>query len=146
VFYLRNKTSAAVLQSLQQFRAELRRHDPTYELREVRTDGAKEYDSHEARAWYDAKGVAHTSGAPYTPNQTLCEHVWRFLARVVRADTSHSGLDETFWPYPMHEAVALWNLMRSRGARRLAARGPHVGAAERRPPPSDRLPRVRAQE
>ena len=86
MFYLRNKTSAAVLQSLQQFRAELRRHDPTYELREVRTDGAKEYDSHEARAWYDAKGVAHTSGAPYTPNQTLCEHVWRFLARVVRAN------------------------------------------------------------
>ena len=72
MFYLRNKTSAAVLQSLQQFRAELRRHDPTYELCEVRTDGAKEYDSHEARAWYDKKGVVHTSGAPYTPNQTLC--------------------------------------------------------------------------
>ena len=91
VFYLRNKTSAAVLQSLQQFRAELRRHDPTYELCEVRTDGAKEYDSHEARAWYDGKGVAHTSGAPYTPgprapHQTLCEHAWRFLARVVRAN------------------------------------------------------------
>ena len=115
VYYLRNKTSSAVLQSLQHFRAEIWKHDPGYELREVRTDGAKEYDSHEARAWYSKRGVVHSAGAPYTPNQTLCEHVWRFLARVVRADLSHSGLDEYFWPYFMHKAVGLWNLLSHAG-------------------------------
>ena len=115
VYYLRRKTSAAVLQSLQHFRAHVRKLNPTYELREVRTDGAAEYASHEANAWYTKRGIIHSAGAPYTPNQTLCEHVWRFLSRIVRADLSHSGLDETFWPYCMNKAVGLWNLMTHAG-------------------------------
>ncbi|CAI7732380.1 unnamed protein product [Closterium sp. NIES-54] len=77
-----------------------------------KTDGAKEFCSHELESVVAEKGIKHQISLPYAhPQQGVAERVNRTLMTKVCALMNQSGLPKKYWPYAMNHAVHLHNLL-----------------------------------
>ena len=80
-------------------------------------DGALEYSSHAAQAYYKQEKIHHSISPPYTPNTTRIESLWRTLDRIARASMADAGLPEGYWPYAFHYATDVRNAMMRDGGK-----------------------------
>jgi len=67
-------------------------------VKRVRHDGAKEYLTHDLKAWYEDEGITSEMTAPYKLHQNgKAARVNRTLIERVRAALLDSGAEEELW-------------------------------------------------
>jgi len=83
---------------------------PGVNVKRVRHDGAKEYLTHDLRAWYEEKSITSEMTAPYKPQQNgKAERVNRTLMERVRAALLDSGAEEELWAEALASVVHVLN-------------------------------------
>jgi len=79
-------------------------------VKRVRHDGAKEYLTHDLKAWYEDKGITSEMTAPYKAQQNgKAERVNRTLMERVRAALLDAGAEEELWAEALASVVHVLN-------------------------------------
>ena len=79
-------------------------------VKRVRHDGAKEYLTHDLKAWYEDKGITSEMTAPYKAQQNgKAERVNRTLMERVRAALLDSGAEKELWAEARSSVVHVLN-------------------------------------
>jgi len=79
-------------------------------VKRVHHDGAKEYLTHDLKAWYEDKGITSEMTAPYKAQQNgKAERVSRTLMERVHAALPDSGAEEELWAEALASVVHVLN-------------------------------------
>jgi len=80
------------------------------EVKRVRHDGAKEYVSHDLKAWYDNKGITSEKTAPYSSQQNgKAERANRYIMERVRAALLDADAEEELWAEALSSVIHVLN-------------------------------------
>jgi len=79
-------------------------------VKRVRHDVAKEYVSHDPKAWYDDKGITSEKTAPYSSQQNgKAERANRYIMERVRAALLAAGAEEELWAEALSLVIHVLN-------------------------------------
>ncbi|CAI7865643.1 unnamed protein product [Closterium sp. NIES-54] len=82
------------------------------QLKIWQTDAAAEFRSKELQDYMAQKGILHHVSLPYAhPQQGVAERTNCTLVTKLRARLKQSKLPPIYWPYAMHHAVRVHNLL-----------------------------------
>ena len=115
VYYLKDKSSALVLDALQRFLKRNQSYLPK-DNRIVRwhTDNGGEFISHDLNEFCEEFAVRRSYSIPYAPPQNAhAERMWGILLRPMRIMLAESRVHESFWTFAMDHACMLHNRLPS---------------------------------